>query len=66
MQSCLDVVHSELVEAVWHHVLAPLVGAVADARHAPEPVEPSPHAVVNTLGLSPVWLRGEGEEGEGG
>lgn len=53
----LDIVHQELLEAVGQHVLGLLVATVTDVGHQHLTLEPPADPVVNTSGLTPVFLR---------
>lgn len=52
----LDIVHQELLEASGQHVLGLLVATITDVGHQHLALEPPADPVVNTSGLSPVFL----------
>jgi len=53
----LDIVDNKLLEAIREGVSRLLVSAITNTGHQILTFEPSPHSVVNTLGLSPVTLQ---------
>lgn len=55
----LDIVHQELLEAGWQHVLGLLVAAITDIGHQHLTLEPPADPVVNTSGFAPVFLLGD-------
>lgn len=55
----LDIVHQELLEAGGQHVLGLLVATITDIGHQHLTLEPPADPVVNTSGLTPVFLLGD-------
>ena len=55
----LDIVHQELLEASWQHVLGLLVATITDVGHEHLSLEPPADPVVNPSGLTPVFLLGD-------
>lgn len=53
----LDIVHQKLLEASWQHVLCLLVATITDVWHQHLTLEPPADPVVNTSGLTPVFLQ---------
>lgn len=52
----LDIVHQELLETSWQHELGLLVATITDVGHQHLALEPPADPVVNTSGLTPVFL----------
>lgn len=52
----LNIVHQELLETSWQHVLGLLVATVTDVGHQHLALESPADPVVNTSGLTPVFL----------
>lgn len=52
----LDIVDQEFLEARGQHVLGLLVTTITDVRHQHLPLEPPADPVINTSGLTPVFL----------
>lgn len=55
----LDIVDQELLEARWQHVLGLLVATITDVGHQHLTLEAPANPVVNTSGLTPVFLQME-------
>ncbi len=55
--SYLDIVNNKFLKAIRHHVSCPLVAAITNAWHQILPLKSSSNSVVNTLWLSPVFLK---------
>lgn len=51
--------HQELLEASGQHVLCLLVATITDVGHQHLALEPPADPVVNTSGLTPVFLLGD-------
>lgn len=54
--------HQELLEASWQHVLGLFVATITDVGHQHLTLEPPADPVVNTSGLTPVFLLGDTEK----
>lgn len=54
MHPYLHIIDDKLVEAIRQQVSGLSIGAIANARHEIETLEPTTHTVVNTLWLTPV------------
>lgn len=52
----LDIVHQELLETSWQHELGLFVATITDVGHQHLALEPPADPVVNTSGLTPVFL----------
>lgn len=52
----LDIVHQELLEASWQHILCLLVATITDVGHQHLTLEPPADPVIDTSGLTPVFL----------
>lgn len=55
----LHIVHQELFETRWQHVLGLLVATITNAGHQHLALEPPADPVVNTSGFAPVLLSAE-------